>query len=326
MNKPKEISEKEVKEIANGILDVLRPIVSKISDEKIPKRFKKKDLKDFGNSIKWLSEIGQMKSEIDAQTLPVDFKTKKQFQIMDTLLRGFFGTDIENPSKLMVDEGDPKILYARLLKSETKAKEFQKNIHDIYYKIGKLGKMPQFEEFQQSLGIDTFISHTQSAERFNKHAKYLLKDRKRFSKRIVERHVDIFKEVSGHLETLIIILYGMNLIIQNKYKSFKDIRNKYSIGIMVRELKKLDLFSPLINAYNPHIRNSIHHSTYQLDVLEKKIEFTDRKYTKIMTFSDFVNYVQEIGILGMMLSRIEYELNYLKFVEYQKYRESLFRN
>ena len=78
MSKPKEISEKEVKEIANGILDALRPIVSKISDEKIPKRFKKKDLKDFGNSIKWLSEIGQMKSEIDAQTLPVDFKTKKQ--------------------------------------------------------------------------------------------------------------------------------------------------------------------------------------------------------------------------------------------------------
>ena len=326
MSKPKEISEKEVKEIANGILDVLRPIVSKISDEKIPKRFKKKDLKDFGNSIKWLSEIGQMKSEIDAQTLPVDFKTKKQFQIMDTLLRGFFGTDIENPSKLMVDEGDPKILYARLLKSETKAKEFQKNIHDIYYKIGKLGKMPQFEEFQQSLGIDTFISHTQSAERFNKHAKYLLKDRKRFSKRIFERHVDIFKEVSGHLETLIIILYGMSLIIQNKYKSFKDIRNKYSIGTMIRELKKLDLFSPLIEMYNPHIRNSIQHVTYQIDSPEKKIEFTDRKYTMIMTFSDFVNYVKEIGILGMMLSRIEYELNYLKFVEYQKYRESLFRN
>ena len=117
----------------------------------------------------------------------------------------------------------------------------------------------------------------------------------------------------------------MNLIIQDKYKSFKDIRNKHSVGNMVRELKELDLFSTLIDIYNPHIRNSIQHMTYQIDGLEKKIEFTDRKYTKIMTFSDFVAYVQEIGKLAMMLSRIEYELNYFKFVEYQKYRETLFK-
>ena len=326
MKEPKEITEKEIKDMANGVLDALRPIVSKISDEKIPKRFKKKDLKDFGDSVKWLSQIGNIQSELDSQTLPKDFKTKKQFQIMDTLLGGLLGTDVENPSQLMLDQGDPKILYSRLLKSETRGSEFQKRIHAIYYKIAKLGKLPQFEEFQQSLGLDTFISHTQSAERINKHVKYLLKDRKSFSKRIVERHVDIFKEISGNLETLIIILYGMNLILQDKYLPFKEIRNKKSIGNMVRELKKLELFSPLIEMYDVHIRNSIQHSTYEVDSLEKKITLTDRKHVKIMTFSDFVIYVQTMAKQSIMLSRIEYEYTYFKFVEYQKYRKTIFKN
>ena len=136
----------------------------------------------------------------------------------------------------------------------------------------------------------------------------------------------MFKEISGHLETLIIILYGLHLIIKDKYKPFKEIRNTNAIGNMIHELKKSKMFFPLINAYNPHIRNSIEHTTYQIDALEKNIEFTDRQYTTTMIFSEFANYVKEIGILCMMLSRIEYELSYIRFVEYQKYRNSLFKN
>ena len=189
-----------------------------------------------------------------------------------------------------------------------------------------MGRMPQFKKFQESLGTDTFISHTQSAERLNKHVKYLLRTRKRFSKRIVERHVDIFKESVGYLETLFIMLYGMNLIIKKKYKPFKEIRNKHQIGSIVRDLEKEKLFADLVKPYNPHIRNSIQHSTYQIDVIEKKIEFFDREYHLVMAFSDFVNYVQTIGRLEIMLSRIEYELSHLRFLEYQKYRENLFKN
>jgi len=137
--------------------------------------------------------MGHIKSKIDSQTLPIDFKTKQQIQLMDNVFANLLGIDTKNPLKLMIEQGDPKELYVSLLKSKTKGQKFQKNIHDIYHKIGKLDRMTQFEEFQQS-------------------------------------------------------------------------------------------------------------------------------------FSDFVTYVQEIGKLAMMLSRIEYELNHLRFIEYQKIRKSLFKN
>ena len=188
-----QFSEEEIKKIGKQYLDFFRPIVSKISGEKLPKKLNKNELNDLGNFLNWLTKMGQIKSQIDSQTLPRDFKTKQQMQLMDNVFANLLGVDTENPAKLMIEQGDSKELYVSLLKSETKGQEFQKNIHDVYYKIGKLDRMTQLEEFQQSLGIDTFISHTQSAERINKNAKYLLRDRKRFSKRITERHVDIFR-------------------------------------------------------------------------------------------------------------------------------------
>lgn len=320
------LSEDDVKELVNGILNELGPIASKIDGQKLPKRLKKKDLKNFGKYVNYLIQAGNAKSRLDSQTLPKDFKTKQQMLSLETVFTNLLGIQGDNPTKVLADELDPKTLYEYLLKSKSKAEKFQNAIHTVYYKIGKLNRIPQLEKFQQSLGIDTVVSHAQSAERFNKHAKYLLRTRKNFSKRIVERHVNIFKEVSGHLETLIIILYGLHLIIKDKYKPFKEIRNTDFIGNMVNELKKSEMFSPLISAYNPHIRNSIQHTTYSIDPVEKKIEFTDRKYNTTMTFSEFVNYVKDIGILCIMLTRIEQELNYLKFVEYQKYRETIFKN
>lgn len=320
------LSEDEVKEFVNGLLNLFGPIVTKIDGQKLPKRLKKKDLKNIRECFNYLIQAGNAKSKLDSQTLPKDFKTKQQMLFVETIFANLFGIPGDNPTKVFVDEGDPKVLYEYLLKSKSKAEKFQNTIHAVYYKIGKLNRMPQLEKFQQSLGMDTFISHAQSAERFNKHVKYLLRTRKNFSKRIVERHVNIFKDVSGHLETIIIILYGLHLIIKDKYKPFKEIRNNNFIGNMVNELKRSEMFSPLISAYNPHIRNAIQHTTYQIDPVEKKVEFIDRKYNKTMTFSEFVNSVKDTGILCMMLTRIEQELNYLKFVEYQKYRETLFKN
>lgn len=320
------MSDKEVEDIANNLLKHLGPTMSKISGERILKHLNKKDRDDLKNVLEFFSIQSEKKIALDNAALPKNFKMKQEIQFMDNLFANLLGIQDNNPIKVMIEQGDPKILYSRILNSEQKAQAFQKNIHDIYYKIAKLERMSQFEKFQDSLGIDTFISHTQSAERLNKHVKYLLRSRKRFSKRIVERHVDIFKEAAGYLETLLIVLYGMNLIIKNKYKPFKEIRNKHPMGNIVRELGKETLFASLVKPYNSHIRNSIQHSTYQIDAIERKIEFFDKEYHLIMMFSDFVNYVQEIGKLEIMLSRIEYELSYFKFIEYQKYRETLFKN
>ncbi len=326
MENKSRILDKDVEEIGDKLLEYLGPIMSKISGEKIPKRLNKKDRDDLKNTLDFFSIQGEKKTALDNSVLPKNFKINQQIQFMDNLFANMLGIQDSNPTKLMIEQGDPKILYSRMLNSEKKANAFQKNIHDIYYKIGKLGRMSQFEKFQESIGIDTFISHSQSAERLNKHVKYLLRSRKRFSKRIIERHIDIFKESAGYLETLFFILYGMNLIIKNKYKPFKEIRNKYQIGSIVKELEKEGLFVSLVKPYNPHIRNSIQHSTHQIDSIEKKIEFFDREYHLVMDFADFVNYVQKIGVLEIMLSRIEYELSHLKFLEYQKYREIFFKN
>ena len=98
-----QLSDEEIKKIANRYLDFFRPIISKISDEKLPKRLNKNELKDFGNSLKWFIQMGQIKSQIDSQTLPIDFKSKQQMQFLDNVIGGILGISTENPTKIMIE-------------------------------------------------------------------------------------------------------------------------------------------------------------------------------------------------------------------------------
>ncbi len=325
MNSNKDLTDEEIAEISQKILDGIRPIAAKLSGEKLPKRLKKKDQKKFVDIIRYFENIGKRSNLLNYTTLPQDFKSKQQVELVDEFLGDLFGLKTENPIQEMVEHMNLKILYDRLIQNKTQATNIQKTIHEIFYTIGKAGRIEQFEKLTQSMGFENAVASFQSAERINQKVRYVLQSRKRFSKRIVERHIEIYKEISGFLETIIIILYGMKLIIANKYKPFKEIRNKNPIGNIVKELKKDKSFSILIGSYNHLIRNSIMHSTYNLDPLEKKIEFFDKDKKLLMEFSEFVSYIGEITRRAIILSRLEYELTYLRFIDYKEKRAQVLK-
>lgn len=319
----KELSDKEIDEITDNIVDALRPIAAKLAGEKLPKRISKIDKSDFRELIRYFEDLSKKQTHLNSATLPKDFKTKQQIQLADQLFSDLFGLKSENPVGEMVEAFNPKIAYRKHCPSEEYATKMQNKIHQILYNIGKIGKIQQFTNLMNSVGEDTFYASFQSAERINKKIKYIMKNRKTFTKRITENYIEFYKEISGFFEISVILLYGLKLILKNDYKPFSEIRKNNPVGNIVKELKKEEPFLTLIDVYNPHIRNSVAHVTYHLDPLNKTIEFVDNKERVLMSFSEFISYVQEVTRRAMILCRIEYELSYLRFVEYKKQREKI---
>lgn len=319
----KELSEEEIRQISEKILNGLRTVAEKLTDEKLPKRLPKQDLQSVGDILKYFQTLGKQQSLLSNATLPKDFKNQQQVLLADKFLNDLFGLKTNNPVEEILPYLNPKLVYDKISSNTEYTEKMQNSIHQIFYEMEKVGRLNQFTKLINSFTPEYAFASIQGAERLNKNLKYILKIRKRFTRRIVENYINIYKEVSGFIETPIAVLFGMNLIIKNKYKSFIEIKNNYLTGHIVNELKQERLFLPLIVAYNPQIRNSIMHSTHSMNFVKRIIEFVDKKGKTDMSYEEFILYVQEITRLAVLLSRIESELQYLQFLGYKQRREQI---
>ena len=127
------------------------------------------------------------------------------------------------------------------------------------------------------------------------------------------------------METFVIILYGVNLLINHKYKSFDEIKNNFTVGNMVKSLKKVEQFEKLLGMYTPTIRNSVIHISYQIDPLNKTLEFSDKKTKILLSFEEFILYVQEMTRCAILVSQLEREYNYLRLLEYKQKRDLILK-
>lgn len=314
--------DEDVIEFEKAILETLRPMAAKLSGEKMPKKFTKKQRKEIKEAMNLFGNFGNILNQLENQTLPRDFKSKQQINYYDKMFGLLFGTQDNDPIKKITSGLNPKPFYDRISPSPQYAENMQRQIHQIFSKMAQKGVLAKFDIFLQSIGQDYFIANSQSAMRINENLEYLLKPRKRITKQIVEKYIVNYKEVSGFLEGLIAILYGIKLILDGKYRSFTELQNN-AVANMVRVLKKEVLFKTLLNIYTPSIRNSVIHVNYQIDYLNKTIEFADRKGKVTLSFEEFVVYVQEVTRRAVIISQLEREYAYLRYLAYQKVREDV---
>lgn len=325
MSEKKDLTDEEISKLSVNILNALRPIVEKISEESIPKRINKKEQQEIGNILRYFQNMGNISTELNSATLPKDFKTKQQFLLADKFLSDMFGLQSQNPVEEIIDNLNPKIAYDKICSDVEFNKKFQNCIHQIFYEMEKSGRLQKFSELIHSMGLDYAFASIQSAERLNKKISYVLKSRKQFTRRIIDNYIESYKEVTGFIELPIRILYGMLLILHDQYKEFSQIK-KIPIGAIMDILKKEKLFSFLIETYDPHIRNSIIHETYPMNFAKREIDFIDNKEQTKMSFEKFVIHVQDITRRAIMLSRIEFELQYLQYLGYKEQRAKIIKN
>lgn len=325
MSEKKDLTDEEISKLSVDILNALRPIAEKISEESIPKRINKKGQQEMANILRYFQNMGNISTELNSATLPKDFKTKQQFLLADKFLSDMFGLQSQNPVEEIIDNLNPKIAYDKICSDVEFNKKFQNCIHQIFYEMEKSGRLQKFSELIHSVGPDYAFASIQSAERLNKKISYVLKSRKQFTRRIIDNYIESYKEVTGFIEMPIRILYGMLLILHDQYKEFSQIK-KIPIGAIMDILKKEKLFSFLIETYDPHIRNSIIHETYPMNFAKREIDFIDNKQQTKMSFEKFVIHVQDITQRAIMLSRIEFELQYLQYLGYKEQRAKIMKN
>lgn len=316
----KEISDKELKEGFQEVLKAFVPISAKLTGEKMRTTITNKEVESIRNVLEFFQGYSDKTDALKKQTLPKDFKKEQEMSLLDQMMGEIF--DDANAVENLAEQYNPKLAYEKIIPDEKYRERIRGAIWQILIEIDKNKKLSQFTDFIQSMGLDMFYSNSQSAQRVQELLPYIMKPRKRISRRIAENYIEAYKEISAFLEPLIVILYGCDQILKGNYLTFVQIKKKKSIGEITTELKNEQLFNTILEPYDPKIRNAIVHGTYHLDPLEKIIELIDIEQKITKSFVEFSEYVKEITRRAIILCRIEQELQFLQFRAYAELRKN----
>ena len=233
-----------------------------------------------------------------------------------------YGIKDTNPIEHFVIQSNPKFLYEKFIPDQQYRAKIREPLWKIIVELDKKKKLQSFNNFIQSMGPNYVYSHFQSGQRVQEFIPYIMKTRKRITKRIIENYIDAYKEISGFLEPIVVILYGMKILLEGGSPSFVEIKKKKTIGKLITILKNEPSFNILLEPYDSRIRNSLAHVTYHVDSLSKSIEFIDLDQKKSKSFEEFIEYVKEITRRTIILCHIEQEIRFLQIRAYAELRSN----
>lgn len=314
-------TEKDIKKFMKDFIHEFKPYAAKLTGENIPISFDSDDLQNIKKFIDLANDYSQKENSIANQNISEQAKLQKRMDLADDILKSVLGLSSNSPALELAQISNPKNSYEKIIPDINYRTLMRGTIHKVLYTIDQMGKLEQINNFIKSMRPDDVFAMSQSAIRINEIIQYVLKTRKRITKEIVEQYVEDYKEISGFLEPLIVVFFGMQQIIQNKYKLFTEIKEKIPIGNLVNQLKSDQMFYPLVEKYDPRTRNSIIHVSYHIDPINKKIEFNDKGKMFSLTYSAFVEYVKEVTKIAIILCHFEEELRFLTFLGYAKKRD-----
>lgn len=321
LNNTEDISEEELDKVVTNLLDGISSILPKIVGENLDIKITDKDKKATKEIIQYFMGISKEKTHLDSLTLPKDDKLKQQFQFAEKMFSDILG--VENPFSKMISSYGLKEVYLKYNSDKKYAEQSHETIQKIMNIIIQHGLSEKFTTFLQTMGETSAFASFQYVSRISKIEKYLIKNRKYFSQRIVEKYIQYYKELIAYVDMLIPLWYGTYLLRNNKYKSIPDIR-KTPNGIILKEFKKDSLFTDLLTPYDHHIRNAFAHGIYFIDPVGRTITLKDNKVEIKKTFREFVIHVQEIIGLLSILSRIEHEMSLARFKIFESEKKKLY--
>ena len=322
LNEYRDISEEELEKIATNLLKGLSSVLPKMMGEHLEIKITENDKKTTRDVLQYFIDASKEKIQLDSLVLPKDNKLKLQLKFAEKMFSDIIG--VENPISKIIASYGLKEAYRRYNFDKKYAEQSHENIQKIMSIVIQNGLSDRFTEFLYTIEETSAYASFQFMNRISKMEKDLLKNRKYFSQKIVEKYIQYCKEIISYIDMLIPLWYGTYLLKNNKYKSVPEIR-KIPNGVILKEFEKDPLFAYILRPYNHNIRNAFAHGIYFIDPVEKTITLKDNKVEMKKTFKEFVIHVQNITGLLFILSRIEHEMSFARFKIFESEKKKLFK-
>ena len=127
---------------------------------------------------------------------------------------------------------------------------------------------------------------------------YLGNAKRKLDRKLVERLIGTYMELSGLYEKGIRVVVGTMEVLQGKQIAYSQFVNR-PLGANVNQVSKT--YHWLTNDFDIVIRNSIAHTTYVVSYNSKMITFKDNKTATTVTFRDFFRRCRLLSSLVVAL-------------------------
>ncbi|MGD0330646.1 MAG: hypothetical protein ABSB40_09420 [Nitrososphaeria archaeon] len=256
-----------------------------------------------------LEKLMDQIEQVDKTNLARKDKTLQKFRLIDSMFYSYFsdapkGRHVWDFYIEILTEflKPPKELY--YLK-ETQFSIYQHELNLILNKIFDNGKIDAMEEFIKRISHEDIISGLQAFYyRQLKQYRYLKKVNDTYSRKTIEKVIQIYQEFAGNYEKQVRMLVGLYEILNgSKEPDYNTIR-KNSLGMNLNLINKSP-FDVFVKPFNKVIRNSIAHRTYVYHNDRMTIEFNDLKERLEIKYEEFIRRTKEFSSLVLVLWQIQ---------------------
>ena len=132
---------------------------------------------------------------------------------------------------------------------------------------------------------------------------YLGNAKRKLDRKLVEKLIETYRELSGLYEKGIRVVVGMMEVLQGKEVAYSQFV-KRPLGVNVNQVSKT--YPWLTNDFDTVIRNSIAHTTYIVSYNSKMVTFKDNKTATTVAFRDFFRRCRLLSSLvaGLLLLHV----------------------
>lgn len=325
----KRIKDKDVEKLVDQLVQHLPTALSKLFGRKlelvVTKDLKREAVVKMKELFVAIEKIELIKKESsDPSETLVSF-----FQIMDSLMHSwiptiprdqhfvdwyvnFYADAIKPPAQL-------------LFLNETQFENYQRLLKDLIariYNLGRIDKVSQFLE-QVDRSDDAYVIAQAFFTRLLSYYQYLEKKKVRTTRKTIEKHIQIYGEISGHFEKHLRVILGLiEILRKDQVLVYKELRRK-SLAYNEQRLRRDPDYSSLASPFNRTIRNAISHKSYVLDPLEKKVEFIDLRKSVIVSYQDFKKQVKELSSLILVLSQLRSIVLLCSYLGYKQFLDQM---
>jgi hypothetical protein len=316
-----DVSEKEISDNIIAIIEQLPGLLSKVSMGELELQFSGKNKEEMREQLpEKLNKCMQVVTQIEAiqiETIPEKEKILRSYQLINEL---FHLTNTIPPEQdwldFFIDKLGPVLIIPKDLSylQNTKYLEYISAMNKLGMKLYHKGKYPLVKSFFSNISFtedeyiifqDFFNCTINHYRNLQKGQQYISKlwtlllpaHRRAVNKSQINKHIEIYFDLSGHYEKYLRILVGLLEILNDKTPDVSKIRRSLS-----ENHKNIDKKCKILTEdFNVHIRNSIAHRSFFLDQASESIEFKDKRVKIQISYSDFSNKVKELSALVLAL-------------------------
>lgn len=152
------------------------------------------------------------------------------------------------------------------------------------------------------LSSDDFYFIVQTTlQKLSNYYSYLGEDFSQVNKEIIDRYLEIYLELAGIYEKIISLI--STLIQTAELSNVSGYEGKKDLFTTISHVEKAG-YKTLVTGFDRHVRNSLAHRTFKVNIIAQKVEFIDRKKKLTISFNEVQNRTRELSALLLILPHI----------------------